>query len=114
MEKNDKRGAVEELGNKIIRMKKLSSMMSSVKGVVEEWEVDENKEKTTKEITDYYKNMLYSLKEFSVNLNELVRHYEYQFDYMRSMTAIYAPPDVFRTKKNQDDESNNQDDENSD
>lgn len=79
MEKNDKRGAVEELENKIIRMKKLSSMTSLVKGVVEEWEEDENKAKTTKEITDYYKNMLYSLKEFSINLDKLVRHYERQY-----------------------------------
>lgn len=48
MEKNDKRGAVEELENKIIRMKKLSSMTSLVKGVVEEWEEDENKKQQKK------------------------------------------------------------------
>lgn len=99
MEKNDKRGAVEEFESKITTMNKLSSMMASVNRLVEEWKEDENKGTATKETADYYKNMLHSLNIFSNNLNELIRDYKYRLNYMRSMTAIYAPPDVFKAKK---------------
>ena len=117
MEKNDKYGAIEGYENKLERMKKICSLMSMLKKCI-----DESTEDLTNSIyqqfysptmTERHENLMRTYKLFTDNLHELIEQYSNHIKYLESMTAIYAPPDVFKAKKNQDDESNNQDEENS-
>lgn len=58
-------------------------------------------------MTERHENLMRTYKLFTDNLHELIEQYSNHINYMISMTAIYAPPDAFKAKQNQDEECAN-------